>query len=385
MFLQVPGAWLQSLLGLWPTVADALGTVSRKVPPIEDTGFNEWRQALERALAESKGIFELGEENTRAFTTKILSLGLPPLETGATADVAWSATREWLEQWLSMPAIGPYREEQETAAKTVRLLFDVQDKTRAHNELLVGMGADVIDALRTHLLTMLEEGKSLTSLRGGFNLWVECCERVYRERVMNDRYSKCYGEMVNASFRLRKHLMQWQQHWLETQGWPSRRETDAVLERQRVLDERYDDLVQGLRSCNEHLGEIQEKHNDIDARLDGLQQEKQDIKAQLNALQQAQHGIKDHLRGLDERMSQVLDVLQASVTVASPQTEAEAAQIESARGLDPAAAGPSPSDAYPMDVTASEVAMPPSPAESPPQSLPAHSPAQDYWSSGRHD
>lgn len=381
MFLQVPSAWLQSLLGLWPAVADALGTVSRKVPHAEDAGLDEWRQALERALAESKRIFEAGEENARAFTTRILSLGLPPLETGATADPAWGAAREWLEQWLSIPAMGPYREEQETAAKTVRLLFDVQDKTRVHNELLAGMGADVIDALRTRLLTMLEEGKSLTSLRGGFNLWVECCEKVYRERVMNDRYSKCYGEMINASFRLRKHLMQWQQRWLETQGWPSKRETDAVLDRQRDLEEGHDALVQGQRSGNEQLSEIKARQNDINARLDGIQQEQQDIKAQLSISQQAEHGVKAQLSGLDERMSQVLDVLQASV--APPQ--AEVVQAEATRGFDPAVAEPASADAYPESVTTSEVAMPSSRPAPPPQPPSTRAPAQDYWSSGRHD
>ena len=379
MFHYIPGAWLQFLLGLWPSVADALVNVSRQVPNAEHTGLDEWRQTLERALAEGKKALEAGEENARAFTTQLLSLGLPqPPGGGAEAGAAWNASRELLEQWLAMPAMGPYRAEQEAAAETMRLLLDLQDKARAHNELLAGMGKDIIDVLRNRLLTMLEEGKSLTSLREGFNLWVGCCERVYRERVMSDDYSKRYGNVVNASFRLRKHLLQRQQHWLESQGWPSRREIDAVLKQQRTLDERCNTLAEAQNSLDQRLDEMQGKHEHLDAELGKLRQEQQNVNVQLDTLSQEQRGMSVHLTDVDERLSQALDVLQSSTSAAS--TGRAGAEPSSGPGAATAVAD----TAYPVSVTSSEAAAPSSHTE--PHQLPAAgNPAQDYWSSGRHD
>lgn len=258
IFQHIPGAWLQSLLGMWPVAAEILTQLSRQATGEPD--FDDWKKQVEEACRNTEKVCGSYAENMDAFIARLLSLGMPlPRQgEGEEADAAWQAAREWLEQWLSLPVVGPWRVEQEQAHETLRLWFEVLDKARTHNDVLSGMGREAMDALRERLLLLLEEGRSITSLRDGFHLWVECCEQAYRGRVMNDRYSRHYGELVNALFRLRKHTAEQQGRWLESQGWPSRQEMDTVLKAQHDLGARLDTL--------------QEAQDGLHTRLDALRQ-----------------------------------------------------------------------------------------------------------------
>ena len=258
LFNLASAPWLQSLMQYWPQLATTLQQLGKQAA---DSRAFDWQGGIDQAFAAGKATFELYEKNIRDQIMQLLCMG-------QSVD---PALRKHLE--LHIPATGLFQKEHESVKKTQQLLLDVQETAQQHNELLAGLGAEVLDVMRDRLLVMQEEKQSLSSLRACFHLWVECCEQVYRDRVSNKHYAERYGAMMNACFRLRKHLQEQQGLGLESLGLPSRRELDAVHKDLRQLHEQLDTLQQHFSQQQGQLDALQQQFSQQQGQLDALQQQ----------------------------------------------------------------------------------------------------------------
>lgn len=148
----------------------------------------------------------------------------------------WSATlTRWADELLRVPLIGPGREWQSLVRTIERAALAegaARDRLAAHLQA-------VLRAAQSHLADRLEQddGPPITTLRALYDLWIECAEQAYAERVMGDDYARDFAAWANAGSDLRLAVNALLTRAAGAVDAPRREEIDALLHRQRVLEE----------------------------------------------------------------------------------------------------------------------------------------------------
>ncbi|MGE0860134.1 MAG: poly(R)-hydroxyalkanoic acid synthase subunit PhaE [Gammaproteobacteria bacterium] len=148
----------------------------------------------------------------------------------------WSATlTRWADELLRLPLIGPGREWQSLVRAIERAALA---EGAARDRLIAHMQA-VLRAARLDLAERLEQdnGPPITTLRALYDLWIECAEQAYAEHVMGDDYARDFAAWVDAGSDLRLAIGALLTRAAGAVDAPRREEIDALLRRQRVLEE----------------------------------------------------------------------------------------------------------------------------------------------------
>lgn len=147
----------------------------------------------------------------------------------------WSATlTRWTEELLRLPLIGPAREWQ----SLVRAVQGAALAEGAARDRLAAHLHAVLRAAQSQLADRLEQddGPPITTLRALYDLWIECAEQAYADRVMGDDYARDFAAWVDAGSDLRLAVNALLARAAGAVDAPSREEIDALLQRQRVLE-----------------------------------------------------------------------------------------------------------------------------------------------------
>ena len=140
--------------------------------------------------------------------------------------------RSKLDEVLSAPGLGYTRESQADLQQFTRLVLEYQRAQQSYNHFFVEMSKQSLDAMRDRLLQRMEDGEEpITSVRELYDLWVDCSEAVYGERVLSDEYSRLNGEMINALMALKLHGARISDEMAGMMNMPTRQEVDTVHQR----------------------------------------------------------------------------------------------------------------------------------------------------------
>ena len=244
----------------------------------------DWRRGLEKSLEEFKTALQehTGEASDAwsgfargwglsgdAWRDFMKSLGQSPVHvedlTGLNAGEAWN-------RMMRMPALGYTREWQEEMQQWALLSADYAKAAQEYASLLHATNGKAVDLLGRRLVDLAQKGESPTTLRGMYDLWVDCGEEAYAELAVNDDYLQAQGNLTNAMMRLKQHERVMLESVLGAMQIPGRRELDTALCR--------------LQETRRELRDLRDLIED--AGTDHLQAEIAELRAELRALKSIQ-------------------------------------------------------------------------------------------------
>ena len=137
-----------------------------------------------------------------------------------------------LDQFLSTPGLGYTRESQAEQQKLTRLLVNYQSAYQKYASFFVEVNKKSLDLMRQRLVNFAQvEQKPITTVRELYDLWIECSEEAYTQKVLTDEYSKIHGEMINALMALKHQSGQMMDGWAGALNLPTRKEMDTTHRR----------------------------------------------------------------------------------------------------------------------------------------------------------
>ena len=164
-----------------------------------------------------------------------------------------------LDQFLSTPGLGYTRESQAEQQELARLLVNYQKAYNKYAAFFVEVNKQSLDLLRQRLVNLTQvEQKPITTVRELYDLWIECSEEAYTQKVLTEEYSEIHGEMINALMALKHQTGQMMDDWAGTLNMPTRQEMDTI--HQRFQSSRRNNAA--LRQEVTALRAVQEKQSD---------------------------------------------------------------------------------------------------------------------------
>lgn len=257
------------------------GQMLRDIAGATDAG-EEWQSILHQHIKRMKTRFEeaAGRDNRPPFSaawTETLdaweqaSAFMPPDE--LLGGMQGDELKQINDRLLSLPGIGPFREQYEEMRECMRLWQDYQDKCREYRNALFRLGREALDRLEEKVLLMGRENRSIDSLRQFYDLWAECNEEVFSEYAASEEYSVLYGEMLSLLMRFRGRGRTLLEEFYKQLDLPAGGDMKNILDSQKVLQEalRHNEKEQQeLRTTIEELRrELKQLRNDMDASSDG--------------------------------------------------------------------------------------------------------------------
>jgi class III poly(R)-hydroxyalkanoic acid synthase PhaE subunit len=180
--------------------------------------------------------------------------------------------RSKLDEVLSAPGLGYTRESQADLQQFTRLVLEYQRAQQSYDHFFVEMSKQSLDAMRDRLLLRMEDGEEpITSVRELYDLWVDCSEAVYGERVLSDEYSRLNGEMINALMALKQHGARISDEMAGMMNMPTRQEVDTVHQRFQVSRRAGKALEQEVEILNAREKDLSEQVERLLTRITKLE------------------------------------------------------------------------------------------------------------------
>ena len=267
---------------------------------------DDWRQALEASIEDFKRSLDENAKNATdawsgfaggwglggdAWQDFMKTLGQAPVHA---EDVAgFNAGEAWNRLW-SAPSLGYTREYQEKLQQWMLLSRDYTKAAQEYAALLHSTNGKAVDLLGRRIIELVQKGEGPETLRGMYDLWVDCGEEAYGELTADDAFLKSQGDLTNALMRLKKHEGELIQSVLSSMNIPGRREFDTALRR---LQETRREL-RDLRDMVEDAG-----MEDLLAELASLKQELHELKSADRAAAVANSGVTSTASGAKKAVS----------------------------------------------------------------------------------
>lgn len=140
-----------------------------------------------------------------------------------------------LERFLSVPGLGYTREWQEQGQEFARLGLDYQRALQEYASLFQRLNLDAYDRLQRRLSELAGANQPITTLRGLYDVWVDCSEAAYLDLVSTETYAETYGRMVNALMALKRHGRNMVDEAAGAMGMPTRHGLNTLQRRHQEL------------------------------------------------------------------------------------------------------------------------------------------------------
>ena len=170
-----------------------------------------------------------------------------------------------LDQFLSTPGLGYAREHQAEYQKLAKLLLDYQKAHQKYTSFFVEINKQSLDCMRDRLLARTQEDEPITSVRGLYDLWIDCSEQVYARNVMTEDYAKMHGEMINALMALKHQGARMMDDFAAMLNLPTREEMDTI-------HKRFQSSRREHKSMQHELLAARRRADDLAGRLDKVLQ-----------------------------------------------------------------------------------------------------------------
>lgn len=185
------------------------------------------KHAFEQGTPEAAGMLAFWQQPLSAWQELFPELAGAGWPGGGTGEVN-KAARQAAEQILGFPGLGLGREWQGDTQEAARLWVRYQAARDAYESSFRRLGPEALDRMRKRLVRMVKDGERLETLRGLYDLWVDCGEEAYAELVATDEYADLYADLVNSLLACRCHSQAMSERLSNLLNLPSRRELDAV-------------------------------------------------------------------------------------------------------------------------------------------------------------
>ncbi|MCE9506781.1 MAG: class III poly(R)-hydroxyalkanoic acid synthase subunit PhaE [Alphaproteobacteria bacterium] len=140
-----------------------------------------------------------------------------------------------LHAYTLMPGLGYTREKQEDLNKLYKCWIEYRRKASAYDAGMATVGMEAVKKFQECLAKPPQGHEPITSLKGVYTKWVDCCEEIYAKYAMSEEYTKLYGESVNALMAFKKQQNKMTDDLMEQLNMPTRQEIDSLHERFHTL------------------------------------------------------------------------------------------------------------------------------------------------------
>lgn len=159
-----------------------------------------------------------------------------------------------VERYLAIPALGYTREWQGQVQHNARLALEYQKALQDYSNMLGKVGTQTLDRLYQRLVGMAEQGEQVDTLRGLYDLWVDCSEEAYAEVVSTPDYAQLNAKLINALMAWKHHNQLLMEEVASGANLPSKRDLDTAHQRIQALRREVNSLREGLAALRA-LGE----------------------------------------------------------------------------------------------------------------------------------
>jgi len=224
-----------------------------------------WRKQLDKALTDATSA-STGEKPPVPGIAALLALWDRPrmawqqasesiLGAGPNPTVGGKAPleqyQEILERMLQFPGLGLGREWQAEAQESARLWLEHQRALEEYEAEFRHIALDSLTRLQQFVSTEQPAGKDVDSLRGLYDLWIDCGEAAYAERTATQDYAEKFARLVNSLLAFKKHQQKLFDRLARALNLPTSGDIDAMHHslhdlRQEVADLK-DSLFNGVK------------------------------------------------------------------------------------------------------------------------------------------
>ena len=197
----------------------------------QDSQTKDWQKILNDNFEAMKSIFN--ETNASIQDSFAAS---PFMRSGAHSGAhdeyfKMAGMTSFIDKLLSVPGLGPDREAQAEMQKAIKQINEYQQLACEFQTQISKAGVEALEAMRSRILEMAEQGDEINSLHEIYDLWVDCNEKAYAELVYTDEYSELYGRLTNAQLAVKQHQGKVVDKLLAKLNIPTRQGMNTVLQR----------------------------------------------------------------------------------------------------------------------------------------------------------
>lgn len=195
-----------------------------------------------------------------------------------------------LKSVFDFPSVGATHEFQQNTRDGIKLLLEYQE---ALSEYIEEYGQINHQASKALMQELTEGSEVIETLGQLHNLWVNCYERTYSERLYTKQYQLSHGRTSNAIMRLRKYAQDIRDIQFEAIGLATRKGLDTALQRQHALRKE-------MRKINKMLAaQDSPPITELSSMIQQLSAEVRHLKQELSALKS--HSVLPRLATSDEK------------------------------------------------------------------------------------
>ncbi|GEM_PF-829542 len=176
-------------------------------------------------------------------------------------------------KYLSIPGIGYTRETQEQHLKGIKLWGEYQKASNEFNNANSHVNTKALEGLKKKIFALAKEGKSISSLREIYDLWVDANEGAYAEFVYSEEYTQLYSAMVNSLMAFKQHSQIFVDKSLSEMNVPTQKGVDTIKKR--------------LQEVRRELFDMRSKSKAEKQQIKQLSKEVSELKKEVNTLKSA--------------------------------------------------------------------------------------------------
>jgi class III poly(R)-hydroxyalkanoic acid synthase PhaE subunit len=160
-----------------------------------------------------------------------MASSLSPVPGDVLRNMPTEGMRSKLDRVLGAPGLGYTREEQGQYQELTRAAVEYQEALAAYLGFFSKMGVGSVERLQWLVKEAEQKKKTIGSAREFYDMWVQCCEAEYADRVMTDEYTELHGRLVNALMRVKQRMSVIVDEYLGAMNMPTRRELRTLQDR----------------------------------------------------------------------------------------------------------------------------------------------------------
>ncbi|MCP4494571.1 MAG: class III poly(R)-hydroxyalkanoic acid synthase subunit PhaE [Gammaproteobacteria bacterium] len=164
-----------------------------------------------------------------------MATAMLPFQMPSSQHAGWGIGEDYqqVNQMLTMPGLGFFRETQEKQQAGIKLAMEYQHANHKFNQSLLRVSIGSLQAFQQKFGELNEspDASAPSSLRDLYDLWVDVSESCYADYAMSEEYQGLYGDMVNRLMRLKKHINESLDESMNRLNLPTRNEIDTVQQR----------------------------------------------------------------------------------------------------------------------------------------------------------
>lgn len=147
---------------------------------------------------------------------------------------------------LSMPTVGYTREWQEELQRWGLLWLEHFRSLQAYGAVLVELVQRAFELFGRAIAEQAGASESLGSLRGFYNLWIDCSEEAYAEISISPEFIEAQARLANSLFAIKRQEQKMMEEVQSAFNMPTRRELDTSHRRVHQLQRRLWQVEQSL-------------------------------------------------------------------------------------------------------------------------------------------